>query len=264
MRKFLRSRDILFLTLANMLDAAEEIKDPLRLMSSSYENMYGWIPGRYKRHNFYQLVSRSLKTKHIEKIEKDEKIYMRITSEGRKTIQRDFPMLLLQNRSWDGKWRIVMFDVEEANKKIREKLRSKLKELGFGMLQKSVFVSPHDIAKDFMEFAQASGISEYLCILESRILMVGNEREFANKVWKLEDLNAKYEGIIDEIEDAKNKYMISNSDRIKKSDIQREKNMRSVRNKWLMTVAQDPFLPKKLLPKIWHREKAEKLVKGLE
>ena len=44
------------ITDANMLDAAEEIKDPLRLMSSSYENMYGWIPGRYKRHNSFRCL----------------------------------------------------------------------------------------------------------------------------------------------------------------------------------------------------------------
>ena len=263
MRKFFRSRDILLLGLATILDTFEEIRDPLRIMSSSYKSMYGWIPRRYQRHNFYQLVSRSLKTQLIEKIEKDGKIYMRITSEGKKTIQRDFPMLLLQNREWDGRWRIVMFDVEEVNKKVRERLRSKLKELGFGMLQKSVFITPHDMLRDFIEFTQKSGIKDYLYILETHKLMVGDEKEFANKIWKLAELNEKYKEIIDEIGEIKNRHMISDSDRIEKSDIQVEKNIRIVKNKWLMIVVKDPFLPKILLPKPWYGEKAEKLARGL-
>ena len=263
MRKLFRSKDILLLGLANLLDAAEEIKDPLRIMSSSYKNMYGWIPRRYQKHNFYQLVSRSLKTQLIEKIEKNGKIYIRITSDGKKAVQRDFPMLLLQNKTWDGKWRIVMFDVEEVNKKVRERLRGKLKELGFGMLQKSVFISPHGIIEDFIEFAQTSGIRDYLYILETHDLIVGDEKEFANKIWKLQELNEKYKEIVDEIEEIKNRHMISNSDRIEKSYIQKEKNVRTVKNKWLMIVAQDPFLPKMLLPKPWYGEKAEKLAREL-
>lgn len=267
MGKLFRSRDILLLGLANLLDAAEEIKDPLRIMSSSYKSMYGWIPKQYQKHNFYQLISRSFKTQLIEKVERDGEVYIRITSNGRKLIQRDFPMLLLQNKKWDGKWRIVMFDVDEANKKLRERLRSKLKELGFGMLQKSVFISPHDIVKDFLEFAESSGIKDYLYILETHKLIVGDEKEFANKIWKLQELNEKYKEIMDEIGEIKNRYMISNGDRIGKSYIKEEKYIsavRRVKNKWLTIVVDDPFLPKTFLPKPWYGEIARKLVRELE
>lgn len=263
MRKFLKPKEILLLGLANLLDAAEEIQDPFRLMSSSYKSMYGWIPTRYRKHNFYQLISRSLKTDLIEKVEKNGEIYIRITSKGHKTIQRDFPMLLLQRRKWDGKWRIVMFDVEEINKRVRDRLRKKLKELGFGMLQKSVFISPHDILKDFSEFAETSGINDCLYLLETHKLIIGNEREFANKVWKLEDLNEKYKNIVDEINESKNSHMISNSDRIKKSDSEMQQEMYGIKAKWLKIIIDDPFLPKIFLTKPWYGDQAEKLVKRL-
>lgn len=267
MRKFLKPKEILLLGLANLLDAAEEIQDPFRVISSSYKSMYGWVPARYRKHNFYQLISRSLKTKLIEKIEKDGEIYIRITTEGKKTIQRDFPMLLLQNRKWDRKWRIAMFDVEEINKKVRDGLRRKLKELGFGMLQKSVFISPHDIIKDFSEFAENAGIKDYLYLLETQKLFIGDEREFANRIWGLEDLNEKYKGVIDEIDKIENSHMISINDRVKKSDGQKEEKMRNVmaciRAKWLKIIINDPFLPKIFLPRPWYGDKAEKLVRGL-
>jgi phenylacetic acid degradation operon negative regulatory protein len=273
MGKLFRSRDILLLGLANLLDFTEEFRDPFHLISSSYKSMYGWVPSQYRKHNFYQLLSRSYKAKFIEKIEKNGKIYIRITSEGQKIIQRDFPMFSLQNRKWDQRWRIVMFDVEEVNKQVRDRLRNKLKELGFGMLQESVFISPHDILQDFIEFSESTGIEDYLYILETNKLIIGNEQEFANRIWKLVDLNEKYENLVSQIHEIRNEHLLSNSGRMKKSDDQmgvkvrnvqeNVKNVKNVKNSWLRIIKEDPFLPKTFLPKPWYGDEAEKLVKGL-
>lgn len=273
MGKLLRSKDILLLGLANLLDFTEEVRDPLHILSNSYKNMYGWVPKQYKKHNFYQLLSRSYKAKFIEKVEKNGKIYIRITSEGKNKIQRDFPMLTFQKKQWDRKWRIVMFDIEEINRKVRDRLRAKLRELGFGMLQESVFISPHDILQDFIEFSESIGIKDYLYVLETHKLIVGNEQEFANKVWKLDSLNEEYKNIVD---------LISTHGRTKKSDEQKEQKVRGedadnvdsagiadnidiadVKNRWLRTIINDPFLPKEFLPKPWWGNEAEKLVKNL-
>lgn len=267
MGKLLKTKDILLLRLANLLDVAEEIRDPLGLVSLSYKSMYGWIPRKYRRHNFHQLVSRSLKTQLIEKVEKGGEVYMRITSEGRKTIKRDFPMLSFQNKPWDRKWRIVMFDIEEIKKVVRDRLRRKLKELGFGMLQKSVFISPHNIMKDFLEFCESAGIKQYLYFLETENLIVEDKAEFANKVWNLDELNESYKNIIDEIEKIKNKYIITQSDRSKKLYTQNDSGMRKeaakIKNRWLNTVVYDPFLPKILLPKPWYEYEVRRLVRNL-
>ena len=267
MGKLLKTKDILLLGLSNVLDAVEEIKDPLHLVSFSYKNMYGWVPKKYRRYNFHQLVSRTLKAKLIEKIEKNGEVYMRITSEGKRIIQRDFPMLSFQNKAWDGKWRISMFDIEEINKTVRDRLRRKLKELGFGMLQKSVFISPHDIMRDFLEFSESAGIKDNLYFLETDNLIVGDRREFANKIWRLNELNESYKEIVDEI---KNRYMISQSDRAEKLYTQKgnqgnqlSKDAVKVRSKWLNILIADPFLPKNLLPKPWWGDEARKLVKSL-
>jgi len=84
MGKLFRSKDILLLGLANLLDFSEEVRDPFHLLSQSYKNMYGWVPRQYQKHNFYQLISRSYKAKLIEKVEKDGKMYIRITSRRKK------------------------------------------------------------------------------------------------------------------------------------------------------------------------------------
>lgn len=44
---------------------------------------------------------------------------------------------------WDGKWRLVMFDIPEARKQARDALRARLKQIGFLEFQKSAFIQPY-------------------------------------------------------------------------------------------------------------------------
>ncbi|MDO8492634.1 MAG: CRISPR-associated endonuclease Cas2 [bacterium] len=57
-------------------------------------------------------------------------------------------MSLSKDKRWDGKWRVVMFDIPERYKKTRDAFRFHLKHLGFFEYQKSVFVTPHKCAKE--------------------------------------------------------------------------------------------------------------------
>ena len=50
----------------------------------------------------------------------------------------------VRKKVWDGKWRVVIFDVPQRFAYLRTELRAVLKRAGFHMLQKSVWVFPHD------------------------------------------------------------------------------------------------------------------------
>ncbi len=258
--------------LTHALDLFEEVRDPLHLVSKSYENMYGWVPDQYRKHQFNHLVWRTLKAGYIEKIEKDGEIYLRITSQGTKKIQRDFPLLQLQNKPWDHKWRIVMFDIKEIQKRKRDYLREKLRELGFGMLQESVFITPHDIIRDFLEFAESIGLRDSVDILEAAYIS-GNSRELVNRIWKLEDLNKKYSEIIQDIKkvkearEVKDSHLTTASGRSEqlnnKIEVKRAKEMREIKEKYARVLLSDPFLPQSLLPKNYGRDQARELIKGI-
>ena len=47
-------------------------------------------------------------------------------------------------RKWDGRWRILMFDIPERRKSQRERIRETLRSIGFVLLQDSVWVYPYD------------------------------------------------------------------------------------------------------------------------
>jgi len=96
--------------------------------------------------------------------EKNGKRVVRITEKGKAEIQR---VLLLDYKIpapalWDGKWRILIFDVREDRRKTREMLRVLLSRAGFLRLQDSVWIYPYP-CDEFVALVRAhlkSGVGE--------------------------------------------------------------------------------------------------------
>ncbi|MDO8593582.1 MAG: hypothetical protein Q7R59_01625 [bacterium] len=53
----------------------------------------------------------------------------------------------IQQKKWDQKWRIIMFDVWERRRKVRDELRETLKEIGFVKVQDSAWAYPYPCEK---------------------------------------------------------------------------------------------------------------------
>ncbi|HEY4519399.1 hypothetical protein A2833_02320 [Candidatus Azambacteria bacterium RIFCSPHIGHO2_01_FULL_44_55] len=76
----------------------------------------------------------------------NERIKIILKKEGReKTLIYDIDEIKLdKNKKWDGRWRLIMFDIPIRKKTARDVFRKKLKELEFYQLQKSVYLTPYD------------------------------------------------------------------------------------------------------------------------
>lgn len=256
MRKLLRPKDILLLTIAGIRDIFQEVHDPMQLFSNAYKEMYGFIPREYTRKNFYQAVWRSIKTGDIEKIIKDNKAYLRLTTSGKDRVSRDFPLTGF-SRKWNRKWVILTFDIEEKSRKLRDIFRRKLKSIGFGMLQQSVWITPLPIAKDMMEFVNNNNLEEDVFILEVSSVLLGDPKELARRVWHLDDLEEMQMGLNEEREDL-DQYLENVNGRINNRDVsQAEKTAKKanfelknkeMKKKQLELTLSLPFLYKELLP----------------
>jgi|SRR3989344_9447948 len=53
-------------------------------------------------------------------------------------------LALKKPRRWDRKWRVLVFDIPERRKTLRNQIRSTLINLGFERLQDSVWIYPYD------------------------------------------------------------------------------------------------------------------------
>ena len=93
--------------------------------------------------------------------EKNHQVYISLTSEGKKRagIFQIDELKIAKPKKWDGKWRILLFDISEKLKIKREALRGKLKELAFYQLQKSVWIHPYDCRAEVELLQDSFGLS---------------------------------------------------------------------------------------------------------
>ncbi len=68
----------------------------------------------------------------------------------------------LKNRTWDKKWRVVIFDIPQEFHRQRIRFRQKLKNMGFYMLQKSVFIYPYSCDEELSDICKELKISDYV------------------------------------------------------------------------------------------------------
>jgi len=77
-------------------------------------------------------------------------------------------MTIKKPKTWDGCWRIVIFDIPEGKKQGRDALRSKLKQLGFYQLQKSCFIYPYHCKSEIDFISEMYEVSPYVNFIVAR------------------------------------------------------------------------------------------------
>ena len=105
------------------------------------------------------------KSKILEQKENtDGSLTIVLTENGKRkalTYQID-EMKIKKAQKWDKRWRIVLFDIPEKKKKIREAIRHHLKNLDFFEYQKSVFVQPYDCKNEIEYIIEFYNIRKYV------------------------------------------------------------------------------------------------------
>lgn len=84
---------------------------------------------------------------HVHWIEKNGKKYLEITEEGRRALDLSIARTTAparKKRRWDRRYRMVIFDIPERRRAVRERLRRLMREFGFLRLQDSIWISPYD------------------------------------------------------------------------------------------------------------------------
>lgn len=89
-----------------------------------------------------QGIFRRIATQEGSRVELTEK-GMKIAEE----LSQHEEMLSIKQKKWDQKWRIIMFDVWERRRKVRDELRHTLEEFGFVKIQNSVWTYPYPCEK---------------------------------------------------------------------------------------------------------------------
>ena len=125
---------------------------------------------KYGRWQTKRVVNQLYGRKYVSiKYNDDNTVTVKITKNGLAralTYQLD-SLKINRPKKWDKKWRVVIFDIPEKYKKIREIFRMRLKQLELYPLQDSVYISPFPCFREIEFLRELYGISmkvEYLLV----------------------------------------------------------------------------------------------------
>lgn len=133
--------------------------------------------GNLNRQELYRAIRRIYESKLVRYEKKnDGSIEIVLTQEGKQMALRyKLDELSIKTpQRWDQKWRVILFDIPEKKKRLRDTLRFRLQQLGLIELQKSVFVHPYECkneidfvielynARSFVRFIEADHIDNEL------------------------------------------------------------------------------------------------------
>lgn len=144
-----------------IFDLLEELANTTVRYKGSRVNLFG-LP-KFKNHPPSSLRGAIFYLSKKGFVENSDGLY--ITPKGRNYVNRKIDSLKQFNFKFDKdapKNLIVMFDVPEIRKAEREWLRWHLKKFNYIMIQKSVWVGPSPLPKEFSDYIESIGLKKNL------------------------------------------------------------------------------------------------------
>jgi phenylacetic acid degradation operon negative regulatory protein len=147
------------------------------------------------------------------------------------------------SRPWDGKWRMVIFDVPMERHVHRGRLRRYLRQRGFGCLQGSVWITPDLIPGEQELLADGKVNVNSLILMEARPCMGESDSELVDGAWDFGVINGRYAKHL--------KVLGQRPDTAISNEAAAKQYHQWIANEWRAwraAVDLDPLLPRRLLP----------------
>lgn len=92
-----------------------------------------------------------------------------ITKSGLKRLQKNslYPDNIAVPKTWDQKWRLVLFDIPEKHRKARSNFTYQLRRLGLQQLQASVWIHPFPCREEISKLALSLSVDKYTTYIET-------------------------------------------------------------------------------------------------
>ncbi len=167
-----------------------------------------------------------------------------LTTRAHKVFYEDYPLAALRKYKWDGFWTIVTYDLPNLKRNDRDYFRRKLKGLGFGCPQESLYVCPLPLSKPLRDLVEGERLGDFVWVLRAETVMGLENGEVAARSWNLaefNDLYAKLLAVLPLVKKSRNKELLLQWQRY-----------------FLSLDLADPYLPGELLPADWQGEECRK------
>jgi len=120
-----------------------------------------------------------------------------VTPHGRRRIEELSPRIYGAAPPWDGKWRMLTYNVRESSRERRDKLRKDLTVLGWAPLSASTWISPMNALEAAREAAEINGILGEIELFVSKNEGPRTDRELLEYCWNLPQIAQAYRGFLE-------------------------------------------------------------------
>ncbi|MBI5356057.1 CRISPR-associated endonuclease Cas2 [Candidatus Collierbacteria bacterium] len=207
----------------------KKLNDALRVSSLMYK--------KWNKSSFRRAVGRSIGNGLLKKVEYG----FGLTVDGEKRLRTILPEYK-RSRQWDGKLWLIAYDIPDKKRRIRDKLRKWLLEIGCRALQESIWLSIKDPTSWIKDFVAGNKKGSIIVSCLGKDGSVGGETlpELLDRVFGLSKLNKEYIKWIESSE----------------KNLDNEEGKIGLAFRYLFLLRRDPMFPKELLPKDWVGDKA--------
>jgi len=161
-----------------------------------------------------------------------------LTDKGFSELCLEFPFFRFLKEKWDGKWRIISYEIPEKKREIRDRLRREMQGWGLGPWHRSFWLTPHPILPTLKALTSQKEEERYIQAFEADHTF--GDREFLiEKVWGKSNLDKSYRELFKKWHE-----ILSSGD-------EKVEKLKKVIGEYINLLRQDPGLPKELIGESW-------------
>src|SRR3989344_6309021 len=151
-------------------------KEALKLYNSHQKEKRQKEWNKFNLWRLRQVIKRLEKQKFVEIVSINGETVVRISNRGKqKVLKYNLEKMQLDQTGWDGKWRIITYDIATGKKWQRELFRQTLNRMNFLKLQRSVYLTPFKCTSEIEYLRQICDVGDEVVLLT----VLGIEKEQA-------------------------------------------------------------------------------------
>lgn len=174
------------------------------------------------------------KTSEVEEV---DNIY-KLTDKGFSELCLQFPFFRFVKETWDGKWRVISYEIPEKKREMRDRLRREMQGWGLGPWHRSFWLTPHPILRALKALTSQKEEERYIQSFEADHVF-GDREILIEKVWEKSLFEKKYRELFKKWHDV----LSTQEDKIVK--------LTKVTSDYVLILKEDPGLPKELVGGKW-------------
>jgi phenylacetic acid degradation operon negative regulatory protein len=214
-----------------------------RLARPTFRNLTDSFEAWDYRQRYHPRLRNLRQAGFIELQETPIETLVQLTARGRLAVSDGVDPLARWSRTWDGKWRSLLFDLRGRQSRLRVRLWRCLRRQRFGYLQHSAWISPDPVDDATLPLKSLHLTAESFVVIEGHPAPPNRNVDLVEGAWDFVAINRAYQKLIAICSLGRQYHR-----RADVTPLQRQKWLARQREAWLQAIVLDPFLPESLCP----------------